>query len=142
MQTGREVDEKIEEFVIKLREKGHRITAQRVAIARLVLENIKTHPSFTDILGRAKATIPGVSASTIYNTLQLLEEMGFVQSFSVKGATVYDSPHPHVNIVCTDTGQVYDLEENSQKLLEEASAKTGKKIRNIVVYALCQQQAN
>ncbi len=132
------VDRQVEEFIQRLKETGHRVTAQRVAIARLALESIKSHPTFTEILEKAKASIPGVSASTIYNTLQLLESMGFIQSFSVSGITVYDSPHPHVNIVCTRSGVVYDLEEeNVSEILARVSEKIGKRVKNIVVYAEC-----
>ncbi len=134
---GDDVERKLDEFIQRLKETGHRITAQRVAIARLALENIKNHPTFTDILNKAKASIPGVSASTIYNTLQLLEEMGFIQSFSVKGITVYDSPHAHVNIVCTKSRKVYDLEGDAEDLVKAFSEKIGRRIRNIVVYAIC-----
>ncbi|MET1102141.1 MAG: Fur family transcriptional regulator, partial [Pyrodictiaceae archaeon] len=131
-----EVDRKISELMTRLRERGQRVTAQRIAIAKLVLEKIKEHPSFTTILKEARRRIPGVSTSTVYNTLQLLEDMGFLQSFSVKGATHYDSPHSHVNIVCMDTGEIKDYEDKTNIVLELGKI-TGVRVKNVIIYGYC-----
>jgi Fe2+ or Zn2+ uptake regulation protein len=118
------------------RRRGLRLTAQRLTVAKIVFENIESHPSFMEILEAAKRSVPGISASTVYNTLQLLEELGLVQSFSVAGVTRYDKPHPHINLVCLDTGKVRDAgDQNLISILEERIG--AKKVRSVVVYAEC-----
>ena len=128
-------EEQLERFMAEARRRGLRLTAQRITVARIVFENIERHPSFMQILEEAKKAVHGISASTVYNTLQLLEEMGFIQSFSVSGVTRYDKPHPHVNLVCLDTGEVRDAPNGS--LVEEVARRLGVRVRNLVVYAHC-----
>ena len=133
------IEDEISRLVQELRRHGLRVTAQRIAIARIVLESIKDHPSFMEILERARREVPNISPSTVYNNLQLLERLGFVRSFSVRGETRYDNVHRHINIVCSESGKVYDLEdaeatEAIMKLLEE---KVGAKVENVIVYAKC-----
>ncbi len=133
------VEEKIQQLVQELRRQGLRVTAQRIAIARIVLESIKDHPSFMEILEKARKEIPNISPSTVYNNLQLLERLGFVRSFSVKGETRYDNVHKHINIVCSKSGKVFDLEpdEEVRKILELLARKAGAEIENVLVYAEC-----
>ena len=128
-------EEQLSRFMAEARRRGLRLTAQRITVARIVFERIEKHPSFMEILEEAKKHVPGISASTVYNTLQLLEELGLVQSFSVAGVTRYDKPHTHVNLVCLDTGEVVDAANGD--LVEALSRKLGVRVRNVVVYANC-----
>jgi Fur family peroxide stress response transcriptional regulator len=132
------LEERLQRVVNELRRQGLRVTAQRIAIARIVLESIKDHPSFMEILEKARKEIPNISPSTVYNNLQLLEKLGFIRSFSVKGETRYDNAYKHVNVVCTESGKVYDLEgEDTKKILDTISKKIGTEIENVIVYAKC-----
>jgi len=132
------VEVRLQQLVRELRVQGLRVTAQRIAIARTVLESIKDHPSFMEILERARREIPNISPSTVYNNLQLLERLGFIRSFSVKGETRYDNVHKHVNVVCTGSGKVYDLEdEDIRKILDTLSRRVGSEVENVIVYAKC-----
>ncbi|ABM79991.1 FUR family protein, Fe3+, Fe2+/Zn2+ uptake regulation [Hyperthermus butylicus DSM 5456] len=93
-----------------------------------------------EILERARREIPNISPSTVYNNLQLLEKLGFIKSFSIHGGTRYDNVHTHVNVVCIDTGKVFDLDdvgaaEGLARVLE--SKLPGARVENIVVYARC-----
>src|SRR5690349_17624558 len=60
----------------KLRESGHRLTAQR----QLVLEAVSRlgHATPEDICAEVRATAHAVNISTIYRNLELLEELGLV----------------------------------------------------------------
>jgi Fur family peroxide stress response transcriptional regulator len=132
------IEEKLQKLVQELRKQGLRVTAQRIAIARIVLESVKDHPSFMEILEKARKEIPNISPSTVYNNLQLLEKLGFIRSFSVKGETRYDDVQRHINIVCIESGKVYDLEdEDTNKILEVIAKKVGTEIENVIVYAKC-----
>ena len=59
-----------------LRQRGYRLTPQR----QLVLEAVDTleHATPDDILVEVRKTASGVNISTVYRTLELLEELGLV----------------------------------------------------------------
>ncbi len=138
------VEEKLSRLMSELRRRGYRITAQRLTIARIVFENIKEHPSFMQILEAVRRKMPSISPSTVYNNLQLLEQLGFIKSFDVAGETRYDDSLFHINVVCMDTGRIFDLENDERlgselaALLEEAY---GAKATEIIVYAYCGSRA-
>jgi len=134
------VKRKLELFAQELKKRGFRITVQRLTVAAIVLSKIKDHPSFMEILEEARKHVPGVSASTVYNTLQLLEKLGLIASFSVYGETHYDQPHKHVNIVCLDTNKIYDLENGDEVI--GVLEKKGLSVKNMVVYANCGEKAS
>ncbi len=133
-----DVDMLLRRFMGELHRRGMRLTSQRIGVARIVLNELGDHPSFKRILERAREEMPNVSSSTVYNTLKLLESLGFIQSFSLRSETRYDCPHPHVNVACINSGSVADMEyEESQELVRMLEERLGVKIRNIVVYAEC-----
>ncbi len=137
-EPGADVDEKLARLVAELRRRGYRVTAQRLAIARIVFQTIKQHPSFMQIVEAVRKSMPSISPSTIYNNLQLLEQLGFIKSFDVAGETRYDEAKPHVNIVCIDRGEIVDLEdEQATRFIEEIARKYGMKVREVVVEAFC-----
>lgn len=59
-----------------LRQRGYRLTPQR----QLVLEAVDAleHATPDDILCEVRRTASGVNISTVYRTLELLEELGLV----------------------------------------------------------------
>ncbi|MGC9117931.1 MAG: Fur family transcriptional regulator [Thermoproteus sp.] len=119
-----------------LREKGYRLTPQRIEVVKLVLEKLerKEHPSFNDILNEVKSRMPSISASTVYNILKLLEDNGVIVSFEHNGRTYYDKVEPHINVVCADTGEVLDI--YNEKILEELR-NAGVVPTSVVVKAIC-----
>ena len=137
---GEHVKERLEQFAQELKKRGFRVTVQRLTVAAIVLSKIKGHPSFMEILEEARKRVPGVSASTVYNTLQLLEKLGLITSFTVRGETHYDQPHKHVNVVCLDTNKIYDLENDNEII--DALEKRGLSVKNVVVYANCGEKAS
>ncbi|CCC81579.1 Fur family transcriptional regulator [Thermoproteus tenax] len=119
-----------------LKEKGYRLTPQRMEVVKIVLDKLekREHPTFNDIVNEVKARMPSISASTVYNILRLLEENGIVVSFENNGRTYYDKAEPHINVVCIDSDKVIDVEDG-----ELISLFKSKGIRpiSIVVKAVC-----
>ena len=130
----RETEEVIRRFTEELRRRGLRVTPQRLLVATVVYDLMGRHPSFTEIVDECRRRMPGISTSTVYSTLQLMEELGFLVSFNARGETRYDKVDPHVNIVCLDTGEIRDVEIRDAF---EAVEKTGVKPKAMVVYAYC-----
>ncbi len=119
-----------------LRDKGYRVTPQRVEVINLVMEKLakKEHPTFNDILNEVKQKMPSISASTVYSILKLLEESGFVVSFEHEGRTYYDSVTPHINVICVNTNKVIDIEDDE---IVEALRRRGIHPSSVVVKAVC-----
>jgi Fe2+ or Zn2+ uptake regulation protein len=93
-----------------LRDRGQRVTPQRIAIAR-ALRRLDRHASAEDVAAEVAPQLPGVSVPTVYATLDLLADMGFARRLTVTpGAVLYD-PHveDHHHAVCSRCGRVEDL---------------------------------
>lgn len=80
---GREVQRKMGDFVSKCRQEGLRITPQRMAVYRALLES-KEHPSAEMVFRKVKAVFPSVSLDTVNRTLLTLNEIGL--AFIVEGS--------------------------------------------------------
>lgn len=85
----------------KLREAGFRITPQR----QLVLEAVESlrHGTPEEILATVQQTATGVNLSTVYRTLEVLEDVGLVTHAHIgHGAPTYHAidEHAHIHLVC------------------------------------------
>jgi len=132
---------KIEEVIDVLTKIGVRVTPQRIVITKIILDNVKNHPSFKEIHTIVQKQLPRVGISTIFNTMKMLEKAGVIRIFEWNGETHIDRPEYHVNVYCKDTGQLIDLEDSkayASKIVQELSEK-GLRIHgvNIIVEAEC-----
>ncbi|ABO09070.1 Fur family transcriptional regulator [Pyrobaculum calidifontis] len=126
------------QLVATLKEKGYRVTPQRLEVINIVLEKLakKEHPSFNDILNEVKQKMPSISVSTVYSILKLLEETGVVVSFEHNGRTYYDSVTPHVNVVCVNSNKILDLDGGE---VVEALKRAGVYPTSILVKGICRE---
>jgi len=93
-----------------LRERGQRVTPQRLAIARVVAE-LDRHVTAEHVFSEVSSRLPGVSLPTVYATLELLEQLGLVRKLSVAGSAVYDGRiEEHHHLVCRRCGAITDIE--------------------------------
>jgi Fur family ferric uptake transcriptional regulator len=99
----------------KLRARGYRLTPQR----QLVLEAVGAlgHSTPEEIVTEVRKTAAAVNISTVYRTLELLEELGLVRHTHLgHGAPTYSvaGDDDHVHLVCRECGAV---EEASRQLV-------------------------
>lgn len=107
-----------DELVARLKPLGIRLTPQRLAIAEVVL-NSGDHPSVKDIYERVKDFFPYVTVATVYSTLALLEQTGFVRELPFPRQSRYDANlSPHANLVCLGCGTVVDAEVGQDMVAE------------------------
>jgi Fur family transcriptional regulator, ferric uptake regulator len=93
-----------------LRASGYRVTPQR----QLVLEAVTRlhHASPEEICAEVNQTARGVNVSTVYRTLELLEQLGLVTHTHLgHGAPRYHlaAEAQHVHLVCRQCGRVTEL---------------------------------
>ena len=91
----------------ELRSRGYRVTPQR----QLVLEAVAKldHATPEEIAASVQQTAKAVNISTIYRTLELLDNLGLVTHTHLNhGAPTYHlaSDADHVHLVCQDCGKV------------------------------------
>ncbi|MEV5595893.1 transcriptional repressor [Streptomyces sp. NPDC052496] len=95
-----------------LRKRGYRLTPQR----QLVLEAVDKleHATPDDILTEVRRTAGGVNISTVYRTLELLEELNLVSHAHLgHGAPTYHlaDRHHHIHLVCRDCTEVIEADQ-------------------------------
>jgi len=100
----------------ELRARGYRLTPQR----QLVLDAVRRlgHSTPDALATEVQRTAPSVNITTIYRTLELLEQLGLVRHTHLDhGAPTY---HPaedeHLHLVCRSCG---DVTEESTDLVAE-----------------------
>ncbi|GLW10369.1 transcriptional repressor [Microtetraspora sp. NBRC 13810] len=94
----------------ELRARGYRVTPQR----QLVLEAVKKleHATPEEICSAVRETARGVNISTVYRTLELLEELGMVTHTHLgHGAPTYHlaADADHVHLVCRGCGEISEV---------------------------------
>jgi Fe2+ or Zn2+ uptake regulation protein len=100
-----------EQLTAALRARGHRVTTPRLLVHRHVRRS-SGHLTAEQVHGELAPGLPSLSPATIYATLELLDELGFVRRVSTpRGTTVYDPrPDPHHHVICRRCGRMQDLE--------------------------------
>ncbi len=121
-QTSRDV-----ELVARLQAAGYRLTPQRLALVHL-LSRDDSHPSADQIFARLRAEYPTVSLATVYNTLDMLVELGEALTLDLsEGCTRYDVRRPgaHPHVICRVCGRVADLDlDGLERFIEAARTST------------------
>jgi Fur family ferric uptake transcriptional regulator len=116
-----------DDWQAELRARGYRLTPQR----QLVLEAVGTlgHGTPEEIVAAVRKTASGVNISTVYRTLELLEELGLVQHTHLgHGAPTYSvaTDDDHVHLVCRDCGGVDEVaSEVVEDVVRRLSAERG-----------------
>lgn len=108
----------IEAAIRKCREQGMRITPQRILILRELLGN-RSHPTVEDIYKAVCREYPNISLATVYNTLNMLVEIGEIRDFSNSNGSRRFDPnlYPHDHAICEVCGRLFDVaQEDPDKL--------------------------
>jgi Fur family ferric uptake transcriptional regulator/Fur family peroxide stress response transcriptional regulator len=124
-----------------LRERGQRVTPQRLAVAR-VLSDLDRHVTAEVVFDEVSRRMPGVSLPTVYATLDLLEGIGLIHRVaSERGAVIYDPrTDDHHHLVCRRCGAIVDVDApvEADALLSAArSAGFAPDHAQVVVRGLC-----
>ncbi len=95
----------------RLREHGVKPSLQRLAILKYLLQS-KKHPTADMIYGELKGELPTLSKATVYNTLNLLSELGAVREVSIgmQERRFEGIIEPHGHLVCRECGKLHDVE--------------------------------
>ena len=124
-----------------LRASGYRVTPQR----QLVLEALARleHATPEAIYAEVRQTARGVNVSTVYRTLELLEQIGLVKHSHIHhGAPTYHlAEHAqHVHLVCRRCEQVTEVDQATVRSLVAALEEDQgflTDVAHLTVFGLC-----
>jgi Fur family peroxide stress response transcriptional regulator len=123
------------------REKGLRITHQRVEIFKALLKNTD-HPTIEDVFNRVRKHLTTISLDTVYRTISTFEEYGLIQRVHhINNATRLDiniSSHHH--LVCSRCNRIEDFywpDFDRMKPPQSISHWNQIEARHVVISGLC-----
>ena len=92
-----------------LRQAGLRVTPQRLAVAREVMN--RQHPTASEVYDAVHAQFPTMGLATVYATLNTMSRCGLVRPLPFADAVRFDANvSPHANLICTACGRITDFE--------------------------------
>jgi Fur family ferric uptake transcriptional regulator len=128
--------------ITTFKRKGFKLTPQR----KLILDIIHDEENLTteNIISHVQSRMPGVHKSTIYRTLDLLEENGCVYKSALGNQLTYHHPEEghHHHLVCIKCGKSIDCEDDFFAPVETSiGAKYGFRVdfKHVVISGLCEE---
>jgi Fur family transcriptional regulator, ferric uptake regulator len=145
------MDEKLQERVRQKLDaffsvKGLRHTAQRAAIIKAAFST-EEHFNAEDLLMRSQAVDPSVSRATVYRTITLLVESGFLRELDLGGQrTIYDPNFverpTHNHLICLDCNRIIEFEDAHIDILENCITRRlgfSPATKSVMIEAHCDQ---
>ena len=117
-------EEKVKDL---LREKGLKVTSQRLMVLNILSAHGDEHLTVEEIYDLAKEESPEIGLATIYRTVQVLLELHVIEKVTfddgfaryVLNGEETGSGHRHHHAICTQCGKVYSLETDLLDTLEK-----------------------
>jgi Fur family ferric uptake transcriptional regulator len=127
----------------KLRSRGLRLTAQR----QLVLDAVYRlgHATPDQVHAEVAQIAAGVNITTVYRTLELLEELGLVTHAHLShGAPTYHGvgEDEHVHLVCRICGMISEVPQETLRTLADTLARQHGfevDIGHVALFGVCEQ---
>lgn len=129
-----------------LREKGYRLTPQRELILNAV--DALGHATPDEVLAEVRTHSDAVNVSTVYRTLEVLEELGLIRHAHISDrAPTYHSvrgDHEHFHLVCRECHKVISVGPDVlQPLLDRLKADQGftPDVGHLTVFGTCEDHS-
>lgn len=123
------MEARIEKIKQQLQAQSYKLTPQREATVRVLLEHEQDHLSAEDVFMLVKEKSPDIGLATVYRTLELLTELHVVEKMNFgDGVARYDlrseeNRHHHHHLICMQCGTVVEIMEDWLGPLEEKLEK-------------------
>ena len=111
------MQEKLEQIKKQLHAEQFKLTPQREATLRVLLENEESHLSAEEIFMLVKQKAPDIGLATVYRTLDLLCDLKIIEKLNFgDGVARYefrseDHPHHHHHLICLKCGTLFEIED-------------------------------
>jgi len=115
-----------QKLISSLRAKGYKLTTQRLDIIKFLSRDL-SHPGARDILQKVRKTVPRLSLSTVYYTLEMMKKEGLIREIDFYDRdNRYDTNTlDHINLVCTKCGRITDLMGDMPSFSKAVEKETG-----------------
>jgi Fur family peroxide stress response transcriptional regulator len=102
-------DLKSRAYIKRFQEKGLKLTNQRIAVYE-ALASTDTHPTADSLYQEVKEKYPMISLNTVYNTLEVLKEIGEISQLNTDMSARFDANMaPHHHLVCLHCRKIEDF---------------------------------
>lgn len=117
----------------KLKEKGLKVTNQRIFVLSVLEQNSGVHMTAEEVYEQVSNDYPEIGLATVYRTLQLLWEMNLVDRINLDdGCVRYEighlirgnTRHSHHHLICRSCGRVIPFDGDLLDGLEEHIEKS------------------
>src|SRR5699024_2816998 len=115
---GNSMKQRIDNIKKELQSKGYKLTPQREATLKVLIEREEDHLSAEEVFFLVKEKAPEIGLATVYRTLELLCELKIVDKINFgDGVSRYDLrkegiDHFHHHLVCMECGSVEEVIED------------------------------
>ena len=118
------MEERLNRVKQQLQQSSYKLTPQREATVRVLIENEKDHLSAEDVYLKVKDKAPEIGLATVYRTLELLEIKVVDKINFGDGVARFDlrkegAKHFHHHLVCMECGKVDEIHEDLLPQVEE-----------------------
>ena len=123
------MEKRIDNIKQQLHSYNFKLTPQREALVRVLIENEEGHLSAEDAFMLVKKKVPDIGLATVYRTLELLSELHILQKLNFgDNVTRYEfrseeAEHHHHHLVCVTCGKVEEINEDWLGPIEEKVEK-------------------
>lgn len=131
-------------FIRQLHQRGLRLTPQREMVLS-ALHEAKGFETAEEIYERVRRLSSSVDISTVYRTLDLLHQMGFVSSVEMGDGQVRFAltalQEPHIHLVCQRCGRIVGVpQEEVEPFLHALRTRYGFEMKadDVTLYGLCE----
>ena len=135
---------RIDAIIAKLRQNNHKLTPQRLAIVKVLVES-EAHPSVEAIYETLQPQFPTMSLATVYRTVMLIKSLSEVLELGfADGSNRYDGnkPYPHPHLVCVQCKRIIDPKLSGfEDLTREVASASGFEIltHRLDFFGVCPQ---
>lgn len=104
------IDHMLDDAIQSLRKTGVRITPQRQAVLRFLIET-DSHPTADEIYKALSPQFSNMSVATVYNNLKVFKESGLVKELTYgDAASRFDfETDNHYHVICSECGKITDF---------------------------------
>ncbi len=118
------LEERIDRIKQQLQAQSYKLTPQREATLRVLLENEEDHLSAEDVYLLVKMKAPEIGLATVYRTLELMSDLKIIHKLNFgDGVARYDflaegQAHLHHHLECLQCGSVDEIMEDLLEPIE------------------------
>lgn len=122
-----------EGFKELLKEKGLKVTSQRISVLEVLASSQDKHLTAEEIYELVKECYPEIGLATVYRTIQLLLELDLINRINLnEGVVRYEindtvseeGKHHHHHLICLSCGKVMAFEQDLLDILEKKVEET------------------